>query len=348
MRLKLPVDYTITAALRANSLGKKYAVVETMELNIQEIESDDFPMAVSWKLKSLPWEEPVDRHCTRFVEGDHWRPVGLVGGEQAQFGDDALSNLATLNNLLPKRLRRTSRVLSALEDDKRTLSISGEALTIIDADRIVNVDLDSFDLSAQFEARFGLLRKAGDLLICEGILYHRVGEPVLIATMTTEHRPPHTLSLTVNDTIGSYDYGSRERVLPLFTHRIDRLDDFRSVFNDKRPAGDCEVYDLIEDLEVYREDLLRFEDDKECIDMLLSDVRSGLSTLANNISIHDAVEMHRLLSRKLDHDEKVDLLVEMADHPTLFKGTVYSDLKSKIDLVNDRWRFRPMTKKLTM
>jgi hypothetical protein len=66
------------------------------------------------------------------------------------------------------------------------------------------------------------------------------------------------------------------------------------------------------------------------------------------MSIHDAVEMHRLLSRRLDHDEKVDLLIEMADHPTLFKGTVYSDLKSKIDLVNDRWRFRPMTKTYSM
>jgi hypothetical protein len=348
MRLKLPIDYTITAALRANSLGKRYAVVETVEVNIQEIESEDFPMAVSWQQKSLPWEEPVGRQHTCFVEGDHWRPIGPISSEQVRFGDDAHANLNALNTLLPKSLNRSSRVLTAVADDKHNITISGESVTIIDADRIVNVELDSIDLSAQFEARFGLHRKAGDLLICGDTLYHRVGEPVLVATLTTEHRPPNTISLAVNDTMQSYDLEPRERILPLYTHKIDRLDDFRSVFGEKKPAGNHEVYDLIDNIEVYRPDLLRFEDDLECIDSLLFDVRRGLSTLPNNMSIHDAVEMHRLLSRRLDHDEKVDLLIEMADHPTLFKGTVYSDLKSKIDLVNDRWRFRPMTKIYSM
>ena len=348
MRLNLPVDYTITAALRANSPGKKYAVVETVAVTIQEVESEDFPIVASWQQKPLPWEEPVERQHTRFVAGDHWRPVGPVKVGQVQFGDNAVTNMTLLNALLPKRLRRTSRVLSALEDDKRSLSIGGEALSIIDADKIANVDLDTLDLSAQFEARFAMHQKAGDMVICDGVLYHRAGEPVLIATLGREHRPPDMLSLTVNDTINSYDVGAREKVLPLYTHKIDRLDDFRNVFDEKKPAGEYMVYDLIDEIEVLRPDLLRFEDDMECIDILLSDVRRGLCTLPNYVSIHDAVEMHRLLSRKLEHDEKVDLLVEMADHPTLFKGSVNSELKAKIDLVNDRWRFRPMTKTYSM
>lgn len=344
MRLKLPIDYTITAALRANSLGKNYAVVETVEVNIQEIDSEDFPMAVSWQQKSLPWDDPVGRQHTCFVAGDHWRPLGPINGEQVRFGDDAIANLAALNNLMPKGLKRNSRILEAASDDKKSISLQGESLPILDAEKIANVELDSLDLSTQFAARFGLHRKAGDLLICDGTFYHRVGEPVLIATLTAEHRPPDTLTLTVNDTIGSYGSNAREKQLPLYTHRIDRLDDFRSVFDDRKPPGDYKVYDLIDDVEVYRPDVLRLEDDMECIDSLLSEVRCGLSALPNHTFIQDAVELHRIVSRKLKHDEKVDILAELADHPTLFKGATYADLKSKIDLVNDRWRFRPMTK----
>lgn len=162
--------------------------------------------------------------------------------------------------------------------------------------------------------------------------------------MTSEHRPPDTLTLTVNDTIGSYGSNAREKQLPLYTHRIDRLDDFRSVFDDRRPLGNYEVHDLIEDIEVYRPDVLRFEDDMECLDSLLTEVRSGLSALPNQTFIQDAVELHRRASRKLKDAEKVELLSELADHPTLFKGSIYADLKSRIDLVNDRWRFRPITK----
>jgi hypothetical protein len=344
MRLKLPIDYTVTAALRANSLGKKYAVVETVDVNIEEIESEDFPMAVSWQQKSLPWDEPVGRRHTCFVSGDHWRPLGPIDNAQAQFGDDAIVNLTSINSLLPKGLKRNSRILEAASDDKKSIFLHGESLTILDGEKIANVELDTLDLSAQFEARFGLYRKASDMLICDGVLYHRVGEPVLIASLTTENRPPDTLTLTVTDTIGSYGSNAREKQLPLYTHRIDRLDDFRSVFDDRKPIGDYKMYDLVEDIEVYRPDLHRFEDDMECLDSLLSEVRSSLSALPNYALIQDVVELHRRVSRKLKGEEKVDLLSELADHPTLLKGSTYADLKSKIDLVNDRWRFRPVTK----
>ncbi|TLX16332.1 hypothetical protein [Rhizobium sp. MHM7A] len=344
MRLRLPIDYTITAALRANSLGKKYAVIEAVEVNIQEIDRDDFPMAVSWQQKSLPWDEPVGRRHTCFIAGDHWRPLGSVGGDQVRFSDDAIANQAAINNLLPKGLKRNSRILEAASDEKRSITLQGESLPILDAEKIANVELDSLDLSNQFQARFELHRKASDLLLCDGVLYHRVGEPVLTANLTSEHRPPDTLTLTVGDTTGSYANNARERQLPLYTHRIDRLDDFRTVFDDRKPTGNYEVYDLIEDIEVYRPDVLRFEDDMECLDSLLAEVRSGLSALPNQTFIQDAVELHRRVSRKLKGSEKVELLSELADHPTLFKGSIYADLKSRIDLVNDRWRFRPITK----
>lgn len=348
MRLKLPIDYSITAALRANSNGKKYAVVEAVEVDIQEIERDDFPMAVSWQQKSLPWDEPVGRRHTCFVSGDHWRPLGPVAGEHFRFGDDAIANLALINNLLPKGLKRHSRILEAESEHKNSIFLNGENLSIIRAEKIAKVELDDLDLSAQFEARFSLHRKASDLLICDGVLYHRVGEPILVANLTTEHRPPDTLTLTVSDTTGSYGNNARERLLPLYTHRIDRLDDFRSVLDEKGPKGDYKVYDLIEDIEVHRPDVMRFEDDMECVDTLLAEVQRGLSALPNNTFIQHAVELHRLLSRRMKDDEKAYLLAEIADHPTLFKGSVYADLKSKIDLVNDRWRFRPMTKQFSM
>lgn len=346
MRLNLPVDYTVTVALRGNTLGKKYAVIETAEVNIQEIDREDFPMAVSWQQRSLPWDEPVERRHTRFVAGDHWRPLGPISSEQVGFGNDAYANQVALNNLLPKGFKLNSRTAEAAADGKKSiiLLMHHESVPILSAEKITNVELNSLDLSAQFKARFELHRKATDLLICDGILYHRMGEPILTASMTTEYQSPDTLTLIVNDTVGSYGSNARERQLPLYTHRIDRLDDFRSVFDDRKPAGDYQVYDLIEDVEVYRPDVLSLEDDMECIDSLLSDVRSGLSALPNYTFIDDAVKLHLVLSRKLKRDEKIDVLAELADHPTLFKGSAYTDLKSKIDLVNDRWRFRPMTK----
>lgn len=162
MRLKLPIDYTITAALRANSLGKKYAVVETVEVNIQEIDGEDFPMAVSWQQKSLPWDEPVGRRHTCFVAGDHWRPLGPINGEQVRFGDDAIANLASINSFLPKGLKRNSRTLEAAADGKKSilLHLHHESVPILDAEKIANVELDSLDLSAQFEARFCTKKQA--------------------------------------------------------------------------------------------------------------------------------------------------------------------------------------------
>ena len=104
------------------------------------------------------------------------------------------------------------------------------------------------------------------------------------------------------------------------------------------------MYDLIEDVEVYLPDTIRFDDDMESLAKLLLEVREGLSSTPSGAVMQDAVGMHRRLQRNLQNEEKVDILSEIAEHPRLFKGAQYADLKSKIDLAADRWRFRPITK----
>jgi hypothetical protein len=343
MRLKLPIEYTVTAALRANSLGKKYAVIDTVDVEIVEVHEEDYPVAISWQQKSLPWDEPVGPRHTRFIAGDHWRPISEKDTGAPVFADNALSNLAAINNLLPKNLRRSGRVFEALADNKQTVSMYGESLSIIDAARLNTVELDDLDRRIQFQAIFQAHQHANNLLLCEGVLYHRIAEPVLVVNHTQERRPPNTLTLAVDDASKSFGHERHGSRLPLYTHRIDRLDDFRSVFEERGPAGDYEVYDLIEDLQVHRPDVFKFDDDNEALACVLEELRSGMSSIPSGYDVREVVEMHKRLGHNMSDNEKIALLAEVIEHPRLLQGASYAELRSHIDLVQDRWRFRPIS-----
>lgn len=340
MRITLPFAYQIGAMLGRSTTIKDYRVYGEEEVEIREADEADFPLAVSWKLDAL-WDdtEPRETH-TRFAEGSHWQELGITA--------DELRNAPAYNALL--KIKKASKFCRR-HDAEGVLDIGRNEGFYNDDARTTSVELakvpeDRMNDKAKRKhqsTRFTLHSFALDLMLCNGMLYQRRGEPVLAVSRMAEHRGPDTVFFHVSDANAEIHPRVRKALVALYTHRVDRLDDFSDVVAEHPPQGEIEVINLINYVNVHLPDSITYDDDREALNATLKNVRESLmETPGGNIS-NEIINFCRQLNSPMTADQQEDAFRKLQEEPSLFKADGFESVRDQIDLVASRWRMRPMT-----
>lgn len=332
MLCRIPYTYTVAAIMKGCRKIEPFVFGAWTDAEIPDISACDAPEAISWKERRFG---QTVRRATRWFDGSNWTlPLDCANCEQhIEAGDFGRLPVLETQALIDRRGREPSYIVGGatgqdISDLRAFLSSRG---MIEEANPS---DIREMHYSGRQEAEDRTLRGARNLLLIDGTLWVKGGEPCYVLSSPGRNAPEHAdASIGISAFPGS-DWSS----FAMNFFRADRLDDACDFL---REISGREQVSVPETIEVHIPDAVQFDDEKEALLRCASQTVSGQADMLRHSSTESVLTWLALRDGSESHDPDLEALaLHLAEARRTFAS--HGQAAAAIDQALRRWDLRPL------